>query len=93
MKVGFDDILYVEGQGDYLSVVTTKGKYLTLQNFANMQRALPHPDFLRVHKSYIVSFNKIEKIEKRNIYINNKNIPVSDTYKLELMKLVKLKEV
>jgi len=93
IKIIFDDILYIEGQGDYLLIVTTKGKVMTLQNFSNIQKSLPYPDFIRVHKSYIIPFNKIEKIDKNRIYIKEKAIPVSDTYKNELFKLVRSKEV
>ena len=85
--------MYIEGQGDYLLIVTTKGKIMTLQNFSSLQKILPYPDFVRVHKSYIISFNKIEKVEKNRVYIKEKIIPVSDTYKNEFFNLIKEKEV
>ena len=93
VKVAFDDILYVEGQGDYLALVTTKGKLMTLQNFATLMQSLPYPDFIRVHKSYIIPFDKIEKFEKNRVYIKDKVIPVSDTYRNEFLILIRRKEV
>ena len=93
IKVIFDEILYIEGQGDYLSIVTEKGKIMTLQNFATIQKSLPKPEFLRIHKSYIIPFSKIEKIDKNRVFINNKAIPFSDTYKKELLEMIKKKEV
>lgn len=93
VKVSFNEILYVEGQGDYLAIVTREKKLMTLQNFANLQQSLPYPDFVRVHKSYIIAFDKIDKIEKNRVYIGDKPIPVSDTYRNEFLKLIKKKEV
>lgn len=80
-KVNFNDILYIEGQGDYLSIVTLQGKIMTLQNFAKIETVLPSSRFIRVHKSYIISLNRVEKIERNRIKIGEKIIPISDSYK------------
>jgi two-component system LytT family response regulator len=80
-KVAFSDILYIEGQGDYLKVVTTSAKIMTLQNFKKFESTLPSDNFIRVHKSYLVAINKIESISKNRIKIGNILIPVSDSYK------------
>lgn len=80
-KVKFADILYIEGMGDYLLIQTQAGRIMTLQNFKKIEDVLPRGCFQRVHKSYIVALNKINKIERNRIYINQKIIPISDTYK------------
>ena len=80
-KVNFPDILYIEGQGDYQAIVTNKGKIMTLQNFAKLMASLPSNAFIRVHKSFIVSIDQIEKIERNRIRIGDKSIPISETYK------------
>jgi len=80
-KVNFSDILYIEGQGDYLRIICENQKIMTLQNFKRMEELLPPDIFLRVHKSYIISLKKIESIERNRIKIKDKNIPISDTYK------------
>jgi two-component system LytT family response regulator len=80
-KVAFSDILYIEGQGDYLKVVTVAAKIMTLQNFKKFESTLPADNFIRVHKSYLVAINKIESISKNRIKIGNTLIPVSDSYK------------
>ncbi len=85
-KVNFSDILYIEGQGDYQSIVTTKGKIMTLQNFSKLMASLPAETFKRVHKSYIVSISQIEKIERNRIRIGDKLIPISLTYKDQFFK-------
>lgn len=80
-KVNFDEILYVEGMGDYLRIVTKTKKIMTLQNFKRMEETLPPDLFCRVHKSYIIAFNKIESIERNRIKITDQLIPISDSYK------------
>jgi two-component system, LytTR family, response regulator len=80
-KVNFSDILYIEGQGDYLSIATTQGKIMTLQNFSKIETLLPASKFVRVHKSYIIPIKRIEKIERNRIKIGEKIIPIGDTYR------------
>lgn len=80
-KVKFSDILFIEGMGDYLLIQTLAGRIMTLQNFKKIEEVLPQGLFQRVHKSYIVAMDKIQKIERNRIYINQKIIPISDTYK------------
>jgi DNA-binding LytR/AlgR family response regulator len=80
-KVAFSEILYIEGQGDYLKIVTPSAKIMTLQNFKKFEETLPRDNFIRVHKSYLVAINKIESISRNRIKIGNTLIPVSDSYK------------
>jgi DNA-binding LytR/AlgR family response regulator len=80
-KVAFSEILYIEGQGDYLKIVTPAAKIMTLQNFKKFEETLPPENFIRVHKSYLVAINKIESISRNRIKIGNTLIPVSDSYK------------
>jgi two-component system LytT family response regulator len=80
-KVAFSEILYIEGQGDYLKIVTPKARIMTLQNFKKFEEILPPDNFIRVHKSYLVALNKIESITRNRIRIGNILIPVSDSYK------------
>jgi two-component system LytT family response regulator len=87
-KVNFSDILYIEGQGDYQAIVTSKGKIMTLQNFTKLGASLPPNTFVRVHKSFIVSISQIEKIERNRIRIGEKSIPISDTYKDKFFQIL-----
>ncbi len=80
-KIIFDEILYIEGMGDYLRIVTKTKKVMTLQNFKKMEETLPADLFCRVHKSYIIAFNKIESIERNRIKITDQLIPISDSFK------------
>ncbi|MBN1950316.1 MAG: response regulator transcription factor [Bacteroidales bacterium] len=81
--IDLDDILYIEGMGDYRRIITRSKKIMTLQSFRELTSLLPNDKFIRVHNSYMVALDKIEKIERNRIYIYDKLIPVSETYSLE----------
>ena len=88
VKINFKDILFIKGVKDYVQIFTVQGKYLTVSTMKNIESKLPENDFLRVHKSYIISLPKIEKIERFRIWINENSIPVGDTYKKQFMEVV-----
>jgi DNA-binding LytR/AlgR family response regulator len=81
-KVNLKDILYIEGMKDYLKFVVTTGRcIMTLLSFKRVEEMLPADRFCRVHKSYIVSVDKIESVERGLIQIADKRIPIGDNYK------------
>lgn len=80
-KIEIDQILFIEGMSEYLGIVTTQKRIMTLQNFSTITKILPDDNFFRVHKSYIVAIDKIKSIERNRIRIGDKIIPISDTYK------------
>lgn len=87
-KVFFNDILFVEGMRDYLQIVTKSKKIMTLQHFAFMESKLKPPQFIRVHKSFLVSVNNIESIERNRIKISDRLIPISMTYRDAFFKAI-----
>jgi two-component system LytT family response regulator len=88
-RVSFDDILYIEGMREYLQIVTTKTKIMTLQSFDNMKSTLPPGNFFRVHKSYIIALDKIDSIERGIIKIRDKRIPIGLNYKEQFNDILK----
>jgi len=80
-RVDLDDILYIEGLKDYISIYTADERIVTLQNMKKMEDILPSNRFIRVHRSYIVALDKIASIERGRIFIEDKIIPVGDTYR------------
>src|SRR4051812_41800348 len=92
-KVYLHDILYIEGLKDYISIFTNQERIITLQNMKKMEDALPEKHFIRVHKSYIVSINKIDSIERSRIFMGDKIIPVGDTYREDFFKIVDGKNI
>lgn len=87
-KINFSDILYIEGMGDYLSIVTKNEKILTLMNFKTMEHNLPNDSFIRVHKSFIASLNNIDYVEKNLIKIGDRKLPISESYKKQFFHLL-----
>ncbi|MDX9771988.1 MAG: LytTR family DNA-binding domain-containing protein [Bacteroidales bacterium] len=76
-----DDILFIEGCSDYARVYTSGAKpALVSLNLKHIERKLPPGNFCRVHRSYIVSLNRIDSIERKRIRIGERLIPVSDSY-------------
>ena len=80
-RIDLKEVLYIEGMKDYLKIVTTDKIILTLKSFKSIMELLPSNEFVRTHKSYIVSLNQIESIERNRIKIGKALIPISDTYK------------
>ncbi|MCK9312382.1 MAG: LytTR family DNA-binding domain-containing protein [Bacteroidales bacterium] len=81
VKVMLADILYIEGMRDFRCIHTLEGKILTQQTFASFETQLPVNQFLRVHKSYLVSLSKIESVEKHRIKIGKALLPISESYR------------
>jgi DNA-binding LytR/AlgR family response regulator len=92
IKVKFEDILFCEGMKDYTQVYL-KGKsepILTLNNLKLFFSKLPADEFIRVHRSYIVSISHIDSIARNEIYIGKKIIPVGDSYKDDFYQVIDL---
>ena len=92
-KIYLDDILYIEGLKDYISIFTKTERIITLQNMKKMEDTLPSKSFVRVHKSYIIALDKIDSIERSRIQISDKIIPVGDTYRDYFFKLIENKNI
>ena len=89
-RVNFSDILYIEGKGAYLRIITQRSKIMTLQSFQNMETLLPPDNFIRIHKSFIVAMNKIESIERNRIKIGAEYIPIGLSYRERFMKVLNI---
>ena len=87
-KVALEEIIYIEGMRDYRRIHTTSKRIMTLQTFTEFERQIPTNILCRVHKSYMVSLDKIDSIEKRGLKIRDRIIPISDTYKEKFFALV-----
>ena len=87
-KIYLDDILYIEGLKDYISIFTRSERVITLQNMKKMEESLPSKSFIRVNKSYIIALGKIESIERSRIQIGEKIIPIGDTYREYFFKQI-----
>ena len=91
VRVDLSDIFFVEGMGDYRNIQTVSKKILTLQTLTDLEKELPGNKFCRVHKSYIVSIDKIISIERGRIKIMDTLIPISNHYKDRFYNLIGIK--
>jgi DNA-binding LytR/AlgR family response regulator len=89
-RVDIDSILYIEGMKDYLRIVCTDKKIMTLQNFSKLEESLPADCFCRIHKSFMVAINKIRSVERGVVVIGETRIPVSITYRDSFFDKIRL---
>ncbi|WP_245849725.1 LytR/AlgR family response regulator transcription factor [Hymenobacter crusticola] len=83
VKVDFQDIIYIEGMKNYLSINTAEESIVTLLNIKDLEERLPAKSFMRVHKSYIVSLNKIRALDGNQILFKDikSYVPLGETYR------------
>ena len=92
-KVKVDDILYLEKEGNYLTVFTKEKKILIRENMTDVFDIIPKQGFVRVHKSFIVALKHISTFEVHQVIIGSNKIPVGSSYREELMKQLGLRIV
>lgn len=92
VKIKIQDIDYIEGLKEYVSIWCGTERIITLQSLRHLEELLPSPGFARVHKSYIVCTDKIQAIAGNQLEINKKPIPIGNTYKSELLRMLGLNE-
>jgi len=86
LKIDLKEIEYIEGLGDYVKIFLAGKPILTQMSMKSMEEKLPGSDFFRVHRSYIVAFNKIDFIQKHTLSVAGKEIPISEHYREQLFK-------
>jgi DNA-binding LytR/AlgR family response regulator len=88
-KVNLADLLFIEGMRDYRRLHLKDKNIMTLQTFNDLEQELPAAQFCRVHKSFIVAFDKIEHIERDRIRIKEILIPISETFRDAFYKRIR----
>lgn len=88
VKINLSDILYIEGLKDYVKIFTGPKPIFSHQNLKSIEGKLPAKDFIRIHKSYIISINKIEVIQKNFVIVGGNEIPIGDSYREQLYKVI-----
>lgn len=87
-KILLNEILYIEGMRDYRRIHTNDKRIMTLQTFKDFELEIPLNIICRVHKSFMVSLDKIVSVERDRIKIKDVLIPISETYKKEFFELI-----
>ncbi len=85
-KIFLDDIFYIESFREYIKIHSEKVSVLTKIPISKIEEKLKDKGFVRIHKSYIASIEKIERFTNRSIYIHKQELPIGRTYKQGLME-------
>lgn len=89
IKIELSDLLYIEGLGDYIKLYLSDKKIVTNLSMKKIENLLPAELFYRIHKSFIISLNKIESIEGNMIKINNTKLPIGNSFRQDFMLHIK----
>ncbi len=90
IKVALNDILYIESIKDYIKVITTTGTVITKQSISSVEEMLPKVKFVRIHRSYIVSVNRIESYNHELVWIAKQELPISRMYRHEVSRILEI---
>ena len=80
-KVPVESILFLKASGSYTEIFTTEKKFMFSDNLSYFAKKLLVPGLIRVHRSWIINVDKVDRIEETNLVINDHKIPVGKTYK------------
>lgn len=86
VKIDFDAICYVESLSDYVKIITLEKTIITRETISNLEEKLPKDKFIRIHRSFIVSFKSIASYTNEFIEINEKALPISRSYKESVLQ-------
>ena len=81
VKIKWEDILYIEGLKDYVTIHTKQQKVTSLQRLKSLEEQLPSDRFIRIHNSFIVALDAIDSVHKNDVHVGTTALPISDSYK------------
>ena len=87
VKIMLDEILYIESDKDYVKVFTTGSTIITRQTISSVEAMLSENKFFRIHRSYIVSLDKVRSFTNEIVEIGNKELPIGKLYRNGFLKL------
>jgi len=93
VKVKLDEILYIEGLKDYVTIHTVHQKIVTLQRLKTLEEQLPANKFIRIHNSFIISLDAIDVIQKNEVQIKGVALPIGDTYRKSFKEFIERNHV
>jgi DNA-binding LytR/AlgR family response regulator len=92
VKIKYDDIIYIEGLKDYVIIRLEKSRVITLQTMKSLEAKLPSQLFQRIHRSYIVSIDKINAIVGNMVEVQEKgqakHLPIGKNYRENLLEII-----
>lgn len=81
VRILFSELVYIESQKEYIKIVTTRREYISKMSTHEIESLLPGHQFKRIHRSYIVSLDKIESYTAEMVEVNGVSIPIGRGYK------------
>lgn len=88
VKIMLQDIIYIESMKDYVKVFTSTGTIITKQSISSVEAMLPEKNFIRTHRSFIISLDKIKSFTAELIEIDKTEIPIGKLYRNGVMKVL-----
>lgn len=92
-KVYVNDICYIEGLKNYVAIHLKDKQVITNNTLKSIEDFLPATEFVKTHKSFLVSLRHITKTDSLSVYINGNSIPIGDTYKKELFEIIQQRKL
>ncbi|MBI3519150.1 MAG: response regulator transcription factor [Bacteroidetes bacterium] len=89
-KIKINDITYIQALGDYVNIYTTDSRYTVHITLKGMEEKLPVERFYRLHRSYLIALDHIDKVEEGTAFIGKHPVPIGEQYKKELLKKINL---
>ena len=87
VKIILADLLYIESARDYVKVFTKDASYITRQTISSIEAMLSGNEFIRIHRSYIISIKKITSFTNELVEIGNKELPIGKFYRNSFVKM------
>jgi len=88
-KLPYDDVVYFEGYGEYVKVITTNKTYTVRDSLTEFENKLSPDSFIRIHKSYIVNIQKITGFSAINVIINHTQLPIGRIYRKKAVDILR----
>lgn len=88
VRVNHGDIHFVEALKNYVSIQLTTDRLIIYSSIKALLGQLPCPPFMRIHRSYLVALDKVESIDGHLLYIRNRRLPIGDTYRAEVLRVI-----
>ncbi len=85
-RLPFEEICYLQAYGDYVKILTRDKQFLPKETLQHLENQLPEDQFVRIHRSYIISLNEVEYVEGNHVHIKGQNLPVGKSFKETLLK-------
>jgi two-component system, LytTR family, response regulator len=88
VRININTLLYAEAEGNYVTIFEGQKGTLTRTTLSKLLLKLPKDEFVQVHKSFVVAVSKVEKVEKHQVTLAGKKIPVSNSYRDAFLQLL-----